>query len=76
MQPYLLIAGRRTAFSICYEDLLWWPHWRLLLDRPDVLVGMANNWFAHDLPLTQIQRQSIQSVARLAGVPLRRAVNR
>jgi apolipoprotein N-acyltransferase len=74
-QPYLVVAGRRTAFSICYEDLLWWPHWRLLVDRPDVFVGMSNNWFSADLALAHIQRQSAQSIAKLAGVPFLRALN-
>lgn len=31
---YLHLAGRRTAFSICYEDFLWWPHWRRLVPGP------------------------------------------
>jgi apolipoprotein N-acyltransferase len=76
MQPYLAIAGRRTAFSICYEDFLWWPHWRLLVDRPDVLISMSNGWFDFDLGLARIQQQSADSIARLANVPLLRAVNR
>ncbi|CAB3778736.1 hypothetical protein LMG28614_00709 [Paraburkholderia ultramafica] len=75
-QPYLDIAGRRAAFSICYEDFLWWPHWRLLIDRPDVLVSMSNGWFNADLAIAQIQQQSIRSIAQLAGIPLLRAVNR
>jgi apolipoprotein N-acyltransferase len=75
-QPYLAIAGRRAAFSICYEDFLWWPHWRLLTDRPDVLVGMSNGWFSAGLDLAHIQQQSVQSTAQLAGVPLLRAANR
>ncbi|WP_051090040.1 carbon-nitrogen hydrolase family protein [Trinickia symbiotica] len=74
-QHYLIIEGKRVAFSICYEDYLLWPHWRLFVDRPDVLVSMANDWFARDLALAQIQRQSVQSIARLAGAPLLRAVN-
>jgi|GEM_PF-1177976 len=76
MQPYLAIAGRRTAFSICYEDFLWWPHWRLLVDRPDVLISMSNGWFDFDLGLARIQQQSADSIARLANIPLLRAVNR
>ncbi|WP_153041195.1 hypothetical protein [Paraburkholderia monticola] len=75
-QPYLAVAGRRAAFSICYEDFLWWPHWRLLVDRPGVLVGISNGWFTGDLALARIQEQSVQSIAQLAGVPLLRAVNR
>jgi hypothetical protein len=75
MQGYLDLAGRRTAFSICYEDFLWWPHWRLLVDRPNVLVGMSNGWFSAELALANIQRQSVESIAKLAGVPLLRSVN-
>jgi hypothetical protein len=74
--PHLVIASQRVAFSICYEDFLWWPHWRLLTDRPDVLVGMSNGWFSAELDLAHIQQQSVQSIAQLPGVPLLRAVNR
>ncbi|WP_233857672.1 hypothetical protein [Paraburkholderia sp. HD33-4] len=76
MQPYLKIAGRRVAFSICYEDFLWWPHWRLLIDRPDLLVSMSNSWFSAGLSIAHIQRQSVYSIAQLTGVSLLRAVDR
>ncbi|SMG61012.1 Apolipoprotein N-acyltransferase [Paraburkholderia susongensis] len=75
-QPYLTIAGRRAAMSLCYEDLLWWPHWRALMDRPDVVISQSNGWFDADLALAGIQQQGIASVARLAGAPLLRATNR
>jgi hypothetical protein len=74
-QPYLEIAGRRVAFSICYEDMLLWPHWRLWVSRPDVLIGMASNWFIANRDMKHIQAQSSESVARLAGIPLIRADN-
>jgi apolipoprotein N-acyltransferase len=74
-QGFLSIDGRRAAVSICFEDYLIWPHWRLLIDHPDVLIGMSNGWFNSDLAVSQIQSQSVQSIARLAGVPLVRAVN-
>lgn len=74
-QDFLSIDGHRAAFSICYEDFLFWPHWRLFLVRPDVLLGLANNWFDDGLAVGEIQRQSISSIARIAGVPLLRAVN-
>lgn len=75
-EPYLTIAGRRAAMSLCYEDLLWWPHWRTLLDRPDVVISQSNGWFDADLALARIQQQGIRSVAQLAGAPLLRATNR
>jgi len=55
--------------------MLIWPHWRLLVTRPDVLVGMASNWFIAGRALEHIQAQSIASTARLAGVPLMRAAD-
>ncbi|MBU9363486.1 conjugal transfer protein TraB [Burkholderia multivorans] len=75
-EPYLRIAGQRAAMSLCYEDLLWWPHWRTLLDRPDVVISQSNGWFDADLALAGIQQQGIASVARLAGAPLLRATNK
>lgn len=75
-QPYVVVAGKSVAVSICYEDLLWWPHWRILLQSPDVIVSLSNSWFDSDLALAHIQRQGIAAIARLSGVPLLRAVNR
>ncbi|APA89005.1 conjugal transfer protein TraB [Paraburkholderia sprentiae WSM5005] len=75
-QPYVMVAGKSVAFSICYEDLLWWPHWRILLHSPDVLVSLSNSWFDSDLALPHIQRQGVAAIALLSGVPLLRAVNR
>lgn len=75
-QPYLHIGGRRAAVSICFEDFLWWPHWKMLVDPPDVLLSLANGWFNSDLAVAQLQRQSIASLARLTRTALLRAVNR
>ncbi|MEX3690374.1 conjugal transfer protein TraB [Paraburkholderia sp. BR14263] len=76
IQPYVMVAGKSVAFSICYEDLLWWPHWRILLRSPEVLVSLSNSWFDSDLALANIQRQSVAAIARLSGAPLLRTVNR
>jgi apolipoprotein N-acyltransferase len=74
-QPFLVLGGLRVAMSICYEDMLWWPHWRMLIQRPDVVVSVANNWFIAGTALEAIQTQSIESVAQLVGRPLVRARN-
>lgn len=53
--------------------------WRKICEsRPtlDVLVSVDNAWFDADLAVARIQAQSIASVARAAGAPLLRAVNR
>ncbi|BBE09523.1 Putative conjugal transfer protein TraB [Mycoavidus cysteinexigens] len=75
-QPYLKLNGLQAAFSICYEDFLWWPHWRILFSPPDILISFSNQWFNSDLAAAQIQQQSIQSLARLVGAPLLRSTNR
>jgi len=67
--------GVPVATSICYEDFLIYPLLLASLDRPQVIISMANNWFATDLGGIWIQRRSIENQARLFGVPLVRAVN-
>ena len=41
-----------------------------------MLVGMSNGWVNSDLAIDATQRQSVESIARLTGVPLLRAANR
>jgi len=74
-QPYLHIDGKTVAFSICYEDMLLWPHWRLLTAPPDVLIGMSSAWFIADRALGMIQVQSAASLSRLTSIPTLRALN-
>jgi len=70
------LAGHEIAFSFCYEDLLIWPMMASMWNRPSVIISVANNWFGKGLSEPDIQRQSIESMARLFGVSLLRAVNR
>lgn len=72
-----VIDGRRVAFSFCFEDFLFWPHaLTMLRHRPELIVSVANNWFADGLAEPGIQARHIQLWADLWGVPLVRAVNR
>lgn len=76
-QPGVMQLGdREVAFSFCYEDLLIWPMMTSMWHRPNVIISVANNWFGGGLSEPEIQRQSIESMARLFGTPLVRAVNR
>ncbi|PQV44126.1 apolipoprotein N-acyltransferase [Paraburkholderia sp. BL21I4N1] len=75
-QRYAVVSGKSVAFSMCYEDLLWWPHWHLLLHPPNALISLSNSWFDSDLALAPIQQQAIAAIARLSGVSLLRAMNR
>jgi len=71
------VHGKKVAFSFCYEDLLLWPLVISMLDKPDVIVSVANRWFASGkMVQPDIQRRSVTLMARLFGVPLIRATNR
>jgi len=64
-----------TAFSICYEDTLIWPHWGLLSGRARVMVSVANAWPTSGTRGDRVQTLSAHLLANLAGVPLVRARN-
>lgn len=71
------LHGKKVAFSFCYEDLLLWPLAISMLDKPDVVVSLANYWFASEqMVQPDIQRRSVTLMATLFGVPLIRATNR
>lgn len=74
-QPFVTLGGLQADISICYEDMLWWPHWPALIQKPDVIVSIANNWFIGGTAIEAIQAQSIASVAKLVDRPLVRARN-
>lgn len=64
-----------AAMSICFEDTVIWPHMGLLTGKADVLVSMVNAWATSNTRGAQMQTVSVTLLARLAGVPLVRAVN-
>lgn len=66
---------RVAAMSICFEDIVLWPHFGLLTGRADVLVSMGNAWSYTGTRTLTAQTTSAQLLARLAGVHLVRATN-
>jgi apolipoprotein N-acyltransferase len=70
------IHGQRAAIVICYEQLLVWPMIRSFMDRPTVLIGMANDFWARDTNFDRIQAATLQSWSRLFNTPVVSAVNR
>jgi len=66
----------KMAMSICFEDLMLWPHRGLLTGQADVMVSVANAWATSGTRGDREQTVSARLLARLAGVPLVRAVNR
>lgn len=70
-------GGPRTvAVSLCYEDLLLWPHPGLLTHQSDALVSSNNLWMATGTSIPRVQATSGWALARMARVPRLAAVNR
>ncbi len=75
---YLLPVGsERVAVLICWEQLLLAPMLGVLLESPPPtrLVAVSNLYFARGTPVVRIQRASVESWARLLGVPFVYASN-
>ena len=70
-----LIQGQRVAVLICYEQLLTWPMLLSLAGRPQLMIGVANDYWAADTSIPPIQRTTLQAWSRLFGLPLVIAVN-
>lgn len=71
----LKIKGKNVAVVICYEHLLIWPIVASFADRPDLLLGTANDYWARHTTVPEIQHTCLDSWARLFGVPLLWAQN-
>lgn len=73
--PSMMVAGRRAAPLICYEQLIVWPVLQSMLHKPDLIIGVGNGWWADGTSIIAIQRASIEAWARLFGLPLVLASN-
>jgi apolipoprotein N-acyltransferase len=69
------VEGQRAAVLMCYEQLLVWPFLSTVFERPTVLVTAANDYWAKETPIPEVQKVSAKSLARLFGLPLLSAVN-
>lgn len=70
-----VIHGQRAAHLICYEQLLIWPVLQSMAASPDVLVAVANDWWAAGTSIPDIQRQVVAAWARLFAIPAVFAMN-
>ncbi|WP_371932350.1 conjugal transfer protein TraB [Roseibium sp. MMSF_3361] len=73
--PVALVAGTRVAPLICYEQLIIWPVLQSMAMGSEVIVAVSNGWWTGGSNITDIQRASVTSWAKLFGVPLVMAVN-
>ena len=69
------IGSERAAIFICYEQLLPWSHMTALLNRPTVLVGVANASWTKHTAVPKYQQAALHSWARLFGKPVISATN-
>jgi len=73
--PVVMSAGRRVAPLICYEQLLVWPVLQSMLNSPDMIVAIGNDWWTADTSILGIQKASTQAWAKLFALPLVLAFN-
>lgn len=66
----------KVASLICYEQLLIWPVLLSMIEKPAVLLGPVNGWWARGTSIPEIQQQSLSSWGRLFNVPTIWAANR
>jgi hypothetical protein len=69
------IAGHTAAVLICYEQLITWPTLTAFLDRPTIVIGIANQFWVADTSIPEVQRNTVRAWARLFHVPVVLASN-
>ncbi len=69
------MSNHRAAIIICYEQFLTWPILKSFLDQPDVLVGVANDYWARDTRIPGLQSQILKVWAKLFRVSKISATN-
>lgn len=70
------LGGHRAAYLICYEQLLVWPLLISMAHQPEILIAAANDWWARNTGIPELQRSAVTAWANLLGVPYVMAVNR
>jgi apolipoprotein N-acyltransferase len=71
----ITVQNRRVAILICYEQLLVWPFLSSAAENPTILITAANDYWAKNTPIPQIQEASATAWARLFRLPVLSAVN-
>lgn len=71
------VADRQVAFSVCFEDFLFGLGLLSFLhERPEIIVSVANAWWAVGNGEIDVQHLHVKLLARIFDVPLVRAINR
>jgi len=73
--PVIEVGGQTVAPLICYEMFLTWPVLQSVAAGADVLVGMANDWWASQTSIPTIQQTHIAAWGALFSLPVVTAIN-
>lgn len=70
------IKGQRVAILICYEQLLAWPILTALVQKPTIIVGIANTHLPRLANTAKLQALYLRSWTQLFSLPIVTATNR
>jgi len=73
--PVVDFGGYRVAVLICYEQVIVWPILQSAWHHPNMLVAVANDWWARDTTIPGVQLNSARAWAKLFDLPLAVAFN-
>ena len=71
----LALHGQRPAFFLCYEELLPWLYLQSFAERPTILIGASNQYWARPTVFPNVATASMKAWAHLFNVPFLLAVN-
>lgn len=74
-QSVFVIDNRRVWASLCVEQVQPWTWLEAMVQRPNLILAMTNDWWAQSMTAPGIQMASTRSWARLMYLPLVVAVN-
>ena len=69
------IAEHHVAIIICYEQLIPWPVLSSFVERPSIVIAIANNVWVSGTPIPRVQQKTMRAWARLFHVPIIFAAN-
>ena len=61
----LEVAGEQVSILVCYRQLLSWLILQSTVERPTLIVGLADDYRAHGTPIPAAQQAAVAPWARL-----------
>jgi hypothetical protein len=71
----MTVGGERVAALICYEQLIVWPVFTAVSERPSVIVAISNAVWTKNTLIPAVQAGSVWAWSRLFDIPAISAVN-